>query len=148
MRVLAGAQASYQEALAAKRDLVSKLGEALQRREQLGGVSVPALSFQMENDFIGGTKQRIIQSDQAIVRATRSVEKALRAYLYARKQLRMIETLREKHFVEFKREVARREQKDLDDLYTMRSRLVSAFSMQDGADQPSSDEGEEVEGIA
>ncbi len=148
MRSLAGAQASYQEALGAKRDLLSKLGQALQRREELGGVSVSALAFQMENDFIGGTKQRIIQSDQAIVRATRSVEKALRAYLYARKQLRMIETLREKHFVEFKRELARKEQKNLDDLYTMRSRLVSAFSMEEGSDENPSDELEEVETVA
>ena len=52
----------------------------------------------------------------AIFRASKNVEKALRAFLFARRQTRMIESLREKAFAEFKRDLAKKEQKQLDDL--------------------------------
>ena len=66
----------------------------------------------------------MIRQDQAIVRASRSVEKALRAYLTARRQTRMIETLREKDYQEFKKMVAKKEQKELDELSAMRLMLI------------------------
>lgn len=125
LRSLSEAQGVYQQALAHKSSLLKKLSQALERREKLGIEAVTPVAFRTETDFITGTKQRIIMADQAIVRATRGVEKALRAYLFARKQVRTIEALRERHFLEFKKALAKKEQRDLDDLYTMRSRLVA-----------------------
>ena len=131
MRALADAQAKYQEALTQKRLQMQNLADALGRREVLGVQATSPIAFAMENDYITGTKQRIIQADQGIVRATRGVEKALRNYLGAKRQLKAIESLREKHFAEFKRELAKREQKNLDDVYTMRARLLPAMSFQE-----------------
>lgn len=129
LRALAEAQGRYQEALSHKKNLVGQLSDALARRELLGSEPTRVMAFLTENDFISGTKQRIIQSDQAIVRATRGVEKALRSYLAAKRQLRVIETLRERHFSDFKRELAKREQKVLDDIYTTRAGRETLLSV-------------------
>jgi flagellar export protein FliJ len=123
LRALGAAQRSYQEELSEKSKILSELDEAFKRREKLGSEAVTINAFQIEQNYITGTKQRIIRQDQAIVRASRSVEKALRAYLFARRQTRMIEILREKDFVEFKKAVAKKEQKELDELSAMRTSL-------------------------
>jgi len=123
LRALGAAQRAYQEELAEKQQILSELDQSLKRREKLGSETVTINSFQIEQNFITGTKQRIIRQDQAIVRASRTVEKALRAYLFARRQTRMIEILREKDFAEFKKAVAKKEQKELDELSVMRTSL-------------------------
>jgi len=81
------------------------------------------LPFQMEQDFITGTKQRILHAERDIARATRVVEKALRIYLHARRQTKMLELVYEKEYKEFRRAQAKREQKLLDDMVIMRDRL-------------------------
>jgi flagellar export protein FliJ len=123
LRALGAAQRAYQEELAEKQQILSELDQSLKRREKLGSEAVTINSFQIEQNFITGTKQRIIRQDQAIVRASRTVEKALRAYLFARRQTRMIEILRDKDFAEFKKAVAKKEQKELDELSAMRTSL-------------------------
>lgn len=123
LRALGNAQRAYQEELSNKSRLLSTLERSLRRREELGGDAVPALAFQLEEEYIRGTKQRLVRADQAILRASRNVEKALRAYLNARKQSRAIEVLREKAYEEYRRERAKLEQKRLDDLTVMRLRL-------------------------
>lgn len=123
LSALGAAQRNYQQALAHKQSLQMELQDSLLRREKLGMDPTPALSFQIEQNFIIGTKQRIIQADQSIVRASRGAEKALRNYLAARKQTRMIETLEEKDRREFKVEQARKEQKRLDEIVVLRARL-------------------------
>jgi flagellar export protein FliJ len=123
LRVLAQTQRQHQQELQRKSKLVSELNDALIRRESLGIEAIGIDAFQLEESFIVGTKQRIVQQDQALVRASRNVEKALRVYLTARRQTRAIEILREKQFLEFKKSLAKQEQKDLDDLSVMRARL-------------------------
>ena len=70
---------------------ITELERALVRRETLADRPIGANAFHLEENFITGTRQRIIRQDQAIVRATRSVEKALRSYLLARRQTRAME---------------------------------------------------------
>jgi flagellar export protein FliJ len=124
MRTLGAAQRAYQAGQAYRRSLLAVLEHSLARREGLGAESAASrLDFALENDYISGTKQRIVQADQGILRAQRAVEKALRSYLLARKQTRIIEALREKQFAEFKRDLARRERRELDDLNVMRARF-------------------------
>lgn len=125
LRALAQSQRVYQHELSKKSKLVSDLSEALIRRENLGIDAIGIDAFQLEQSFITGTKQRIIQQDQALVRASRGVEKALRAYLYSKRQTRMIEILREKQFKEFRKALAKKEQKELDELSVMRARLTN-----------------------
>src|SRR6185437_6673908 len=106
LRALAAAQRAYQADLERKAKLISELKDALLRRENLGIEAIGIDAFKLEDFFIIGTKQRIVRQDQALVRASRAVEKCLRAYLHARRQTRTIELLREKHFIEFKKTVA------------------------------------------
>lgn len=123
LTALGGAQRAYQLELARKQELQNRLSSALVRREGLGQETTPVLAFQIEQSFINGTKQRIIQADQAIMRASRGVERALRAYLAARRQTRMIEMLEEKAYAEYRKESARKERRELDELMVMRARL-------------------------
>jgi flagellar FliJ protein len=125
LRSLGQAQALYNETLKQKEKLLGTLAGALERREALGSGNQAAtvLEFQLESDFIAGTKVRINQQDQAILRARRMVEKALRTYLAARRQTRMMEMLREKAFGEYKIARNKHLQKQSDDLSIMRNRL-------------------------
>jgi flagellar protein FliJ len=124
LRVLAEAQKGLQNAKNKKAELMKNLVDSLERREGLAAHSVTSTDYQLEEDFIKGTKHRIIQSEVAIRKAQKVVEKAMAGYLQARKQTRMMEVLREKAFEEFKKEQNKLEQKQLDDLYIMRSAIA------------------------
>jgi flagellar export protein FliJ len=128
LRQLAEAQRAYHQELARKAEFEALLEKALVRRESLGQSPVTVTAFITEQDYITGTKQRIIQVQQAITRATRGVEKALRTYLHCRRQTKMMETLYEKHYIEFKRELAKKEAKALEDFAVMRSHLSTEDS--------------------
>ena len=125
LRALGHAQSIYQGELARKAHLVNDLENALVRREELADRPIDIRAYQLEQAFIVGTKQRIIQADQGILRASRGVEKALRAYLGARRQTRMIEVLHDKAYVEFRREVAKKENRAMDELTILRARLAN-----------------------
>ncbi len=123
LRGLAAAQAKYQETLAAKRRLLDDNERALLRREALANTPQPILAFQIENEFIQGNRQRFVQADQAIFRARKFVEKALREVILAKRAVRAIELLREKAYAEFKVALRKREQKELEEVYVSRLRL-------------------------
>jgi flagellar export protein FliJ len=142
LRALGAAQRELLAARARKDSLVSALQGSLLRRERLGQEAVSPTAYVLETDFIQGTKARIIQSEQGITRAQRGVEKAMRVYLLALRQLRAIENLREKMFAEFKRAKAKKEQKESDDLTLMRQAFRPVFAVNDDtadADAPSED---------
>jgi flagellar export protein FliJ len=128
LRVLGDMQRAYQAAISHKNKLLSDLAEALVRRENLGQKPVGIVAFKTEQDFIVGTKQRALQADQRILRARRSVEKALRTYMAARQQTRMVEVLREKAFADWRKEQAKKEQRQLDELYVMRARMAGVVA--------------------
>lgn len=123
LRYLASKQKIYQDEINKKAALLESLKMSLQRREALGAKPVGISEFHAEQDFIGGSKQRMVQADQAIFRANRIMDKAFQAYLVAKKQRKMIETLREKAEIEFKKERNKREEKEMNDLTVMRTRL-------------------------
>lgn len=128
LRGLATAQSKYQDALKHKQDLMEETEEALKRREGLAGKSQPVLAYQLENEFINGNKMRILQADQAIFRARKFVEKALKEVILAKRAVKAIEKLREKAFAEFKVAMRKKEQKELEELYVSRQRLVDEWS--------------------
>jgi flagellar export protein FliJ len=123
LRGLAQAQRAFQSSVARKQELQRELEGALIRRESLGSDPVGPVAFQLENAYISGTKQRIVQQEQAIFRASRGVERALRAFLHARKQMRMVETLREKALADYKKARSKYLEKQQADLYVMRARM-------------------------
>jgi flagellar export protein FliJ len=128
LRGLAAAQAKYQEALNVKQSLLDETEAALKRRESLAAKAQPILAYQLETEFIVGNKQRVIQADQAIFRARKFVEKALREVILAKRAVKALELLREKAFLEFKTEVRKKEQKELEELYVSRGPLENAES--------------------
>ena len=123
LRQLGAAQVDLQKCLQYREELKAKLADALMRCESLAdnGVLPPVIA--VERDYISGTKQRIIQADQAIFRARKRVDKVLKSYLDARTKTRTIEVLREKAHAEHKRDLSKREQRELDDLTIMRERF-------------------------
>jgi flagellar export protein FliJ len=125
LRNLAEAQKKLQSEIQVKKDFQDQLEQSLLDRERLGTTPTPASGFQFLQNFIIGTKQRIIRADQAILRANRGVDKAMRMYLHAKKLTRMIENLKDKAFSEFKLQLKKAEQKEQDELTVMRSRLRS-----------------------
>jgi len=139
LRALGAAQRTLQAERERKSGLECDLADALLRREGLGSSEPIGIdAFLLENSFIEGTKQRIIQADQAILRANRSVEKAMRVYLMARRQAMVMETLKDKAREEYRRERNKWEQRQQDDLTIMRNRF------RDGRD--ADDAGTEVAG--
>ncbi|MEK6705088.1 MAG: hypothetical protein AABZ06_04820, partial [Bdellovibrionota bacterium] len=92
----------------------------LLRRENLGKEPVGIIPFKLENDFITGTKQRLQKTENLIIKAKKGVEKAIRAYLAARKQTLIIEKLYEKALGEFKKQLGKRHEKEMNDLFLMR----------------------------
>lgn len=123
LRLVGEAQRLLNAEIGRKDALSSSLQNSLSRRESLGSVPVTSLAFKLEDDFIVGTKHRMLQADHAIQRARRHVERAMYGFLLARRDRKVVDRLREKAKAEYKREQSRREQRDLDDLYTMRARL-------------------------
>lgn len=130
LRALGAAQRAYQEELNKKQRLLFDLDRAYRRRETLASEPIGVLAFQLEDEFIQGTKHRITRQDQAIMRASRGVEKALRTYLHARKQTKMMETLYDKAYAEYRKAKAKEEQKRQDDIAIMRSHFKKMMEAQ------------------
>ncbi len=125
-RGLAEAQKKLQIEIEIKRALQSQLDQSLNERSDMGRFPTPASGFQFVQNYIIGTKQRIMKSDQAIFRANRGVEKAMRLYLQAKRLTRMIETLKDRALADFKFGLKKAEQKEQDELTIMRNHLVVA----------------------
>ena len=130
LKKLAEIQKKFQSLAEQKSKLFRTLEENLLKREDLSGNSQIIHTFQLHNDFILGCKVRIFQTDQAIGRTRKLVEKALREYLVAKRKTRALELLREKAFREFKKEGQKKEQKDMEEIYTSR-----AFKMKQDEDE-------------
>ncbi len=142
LRELGKSQQALRKIHEHKLGLLQDIERSLIRREELGREPISSVAFQIESEFIWGTKQRIQHLDQAIVRAQKVVEKTMRGYLVARRQTRMIEVLREKELGRFKDEVRKKEAKNSDELTVMRARLILDAGAEESA------QAEESGGIA
>ncbi|MEO5970856.1 MAG: flagellar FliJ family protein [Bdellovibrionia bacterium] len=124
LRQLSRTQRAHQEELNKKSQLVLQLEKAFGRRENLGSVNEDIVSFYLEDNFVLGTKQRILQSEKAILRASKAVERALQTYLLAKRQSKIIETLLEKAQKEYRQAFRKNEEKEMDEMLVMRTRLT------------------------
>jgi flagellar FliJ protein len=120
---LSVSQAKFQEKIANKKALLQKKQDAFVRKNELASRDASINEIRLLEDFITGLKQNIIRADQEIIRSRRFLEQAMRQYIHARRERMMIDRLKEKAVAEFKIEQNRLEQKELDDLITMRARL-------------------------
>ena len=126
LRRLGDAQRQVQLAELRKKDLQTALADVLLKRELLGQEAVSVNAFRTVQDFVDGTKHRILMAEQGILRAKRGLEEALRGYLQARRQTRTLELLREKQLQEYKITRRRAEQREQDEMQVMRARFREA----------------------
>lgn len=123
LRSLALQEKKFQQEINKKQKLVSDLSQAFSRREDLGKTPVGISAFKVEQDCISGLKLRISQADYAIFKAKKNVDRAHSVFTAARTKTRIMETLYEKAHAEYKKEIAKQEQKAMDELVLMRFRL-------------------------
>jgi len=116
-------QQKYQEKISKKKQLLNKKLESFTHKNELVSRDASINEIRLIEEYITGLKQNIIRADQEIIRARRFLDQAMRQYIHARRERMMIDRLKEKAMTEFKVEQNRLEQKQLDDLITMRSRL-------------------------
>ncbi len=116
-------QGKYQEKIQNKKILLSKKQDSFIKKNELVSRDASINEIRIQEDYITGLKQHIIRADQEIIRARRFLEQAMRHYIHARRERMMLDRLKEKAQAEFKIEQSRLEQKQLDDLITMRARL-------------------------
>jgi len=121
MEELGRARREHQAALDRKAGLEAALSEALIRRENLANSPVSPDAFRLIEGFIEGTRVRIRQAAQQVMRSLRSLERATRGYMHARRDVRVIETIREADYSEFKKELGRRELRLMDELTSART---------------------------
>src|SRR5690242_14925181 len=95
LKNLAESQRFLQEQIERKNFYKKELDKSLERREALGSVSVFISAYHSEEYYITGVKQRIYQSEQAVFRANKNVEKFTKKYLNAKKQRRIMEVIYE-----------------------------------------------------
>ena len=123
MRVLAGAQEALRAAFERKSALERELHASLARREMLGAVPVGVEAFVLEESFIAGTKRWIAQAENAIARARKELAKRIDEYLKARRRTKVMEKLKARDLAVYRKERAKAERKEVDDIYVMRARF-------------------------
>ncbi|MCM0605703.1 MAG: flagellar FliJ family protein [Xanthomonadaceae bacterium] len=121
MRILAETQRNLMNEVDRKNSLKNDLERAAIRREKLSEKIVGVQEYRIEDLLIQGNRKRIEFAERAIIRAKKWVNQAMAQYLAARQRKSVIDKLKEKAKDQFKTEVRKYEQKQLDDLYVMRS---------------------------
>ncbi len=123
LKELSLCQATYQEKIQAKKDLLNKKQTAFESKNEMMSRDASINEIRLLEEYISGIKAHIVRADQAIIRSRRFLDQAMRAYILARRERMMIDRLKEKALEEYKIEESRIAQKNLDDLITMRTRL-------------------------
>lgn len=131
LQELAQAQRVYQEKISVKRDLLNKKKDAISAKNNLHQAVMNVQSIALSEDYIEGLKYHLIRADQAILRARRFLDQAMRNYIVSRRERMMIDRLKEKALEEYKKEQSKKAQKQLDDLMVMRDRMKSGFGTEE-----------------
>ncbi len=123
LRVLAEAQRLREVEMRKKNKILDQIHNGLSRRELLGLETTTPVHFQIEEEFIVGNKYRLLFADQAIFRAQKKINKAMGLYIKAKKDLKIIEKLKERELYRHNEEVRIKENREMDDLNIMRARF-------------------------
>lgn len=118
---LAEAQSRLDDAKAELEGLFKAVDDARARAfetERQGGMSQN--SGALADEFANGQKIRIAKQREVIRERNMDVEQRQEELILAARERKTLEKLREKKLEEFKTELKRKEQKDVDDMITMR----------------------------
>jgi flagellar export protein FliJ len=88
--------------------------------------------FFVIDSFIQGQKIRRVETKKALEAQNEVVRKHFGEYLKARQSLKVIETLHEKDFKNYRQMRMKHERKQIDDVYTMRDRLSKRHDDDEG----------------
>ena len=133
LRILAETQRNLMSKQERKNSLENQLKNAALRRELLGNKISSIQEYRIEDALIQGNRKRIEFSDRAIIRAKKWVNQAMSQYLVARRRKTIIEKLKDKAKEDYKMELRKFEQKQLDDIYVMRSNQSDWLMSERGA---------------
>lgn len=120
LQEFAQTQRDYFACVKIKENLLNDLEQALIHREKLGDNWTSTHLYQLQDSHIFGLKRSIGRAEQAIIRAHKKLQKAMKTFLDARRNCKKIEHLKDKDLEIYKRERTKYEQKQLDELTTMR----------------------------
>lgn len=133
LKALAAAQKIFQIEMEKRAKLMQALEDALTRREKLSEQTGAPEAYRIENDFIVGTKVRIIQATTLANRAHKASQKAMQTYLAARRQTMVLQKLEEKERLAHKALASKRDQRKSDELSSIRAArsLIAEREQQD-----------------
>lgn len=120
LRSLAAAQRAHQEVLNFKQKILMKL-EKFQGEERANNTDLNLGELAVEAQFIAGMKQKLLQTEHAITRSKKAVDKNMQKFVQTRKRTRMVEVIKENDLAEFKGEKRKKENKELAELYVLRA---------------------------
>lgn len=106
------------------KSIEEKIAAALSHRENLSNERVGSREYQLADVHVLGLKQERVRAETVVRRAKRSVEKAMARAILARRDLKMVETMKEHDIAEFRRERSHYEQKQYDELSIMRNQMM------------------------
>ena len=118
---LQSAQQDYQSALKFKAEIQEGLHKADVRQASFGAEIVTMELFHREAYHLVSLRRRRTLADQRILKASRVLERAMRAYQLIKKKIKMLETLEEKKSAAYRLELNRQERRLADDLTLMRN---------------------------
>jgi len=124
LKFFAEAQMALQFQLENKMNILNQIDANLSKKESLASqASTSVESFHIQQNFINGLKQKVIQADALILKAQKNLRVAFDRFKAARQNKKIIETIKDKDFKNYKKEYLKHENNKLQDLYTMRSKI-------------------------
>jgi len=122
LRRLAEARRTHATAVYELEAVVAERNRALDRRDVLSarGETLSIVDVGLESHFISTVRYRIHRHQMAVARAARGIEKALRILLLARRDLMVMDRIREKDVAAFRAERKKWEMKQMDEVASLR----------------------------
>lgn len=130
MIALSRAQNAFQAEIDLKRKLQDEISGALSRISEIGKKPLSVNELQMEEAFVRGNRQRVLGADLRIERSRKSVAKAMRDYLMARRNRMSLDKLKEKALETYKDARDAQERKQIEDQILMRARFEKSEEAQ------------------
>lgn len=118
---LADTQRAFQREVDLKKQLRDEIEESLNKLAEIGKKPLSVHELQVEETFIKGNRSRIVAADQRIERTRKSVVKAMRDYMLARRERMSLGKLKDKALADWKKARDARERKQIEDLILIRA---------------------------
>jgi flagellar export protein FliJ len=124
LQQLGTTQREYQACLGELQNLRSQQASARASLEALSQEPRAVSEYRLWEEYISGHSNRIIAAQHRLEKSRKKVEKILRIFLLAKRQLKSIENLRDRQRTEFYQFMRKRDQKRLEDMTLSRWQAV------------------------